>query len=173
MLIIDQALKIWIKTNMYLGEEIHVAGDWFILHFTENNGIAFGLEFAGRTGKLLLTVFRLFAAGLIGYFILQLIKKNAKPGLVYSISLIFAGAVGNILDSLFYGPLFGYENFLYGRVVDMFYFPILKGYFPDWLPIVGGDYFVFFRPVFNIADAAITVGVISILLFHRNVFKDF
>lgn len=152
---------------MYLGEDIHVFGDWFILHFTENNGIAFGVEFAGRTGKLLLTTFRLVVSGIIFYFILDLIRNGAKMGAILAISLIFAGALGNIIDSIFYGVWFGYETWFHGRVVDMFYFPIIKGYYPDWFPIKAGERFIFFRPVFNIADTAISTGVFWILIFHR------
>ncbi len=170
VLFLDQGSKLWIKNTMYLGEEIDIIGNWFKLHFTENKGIAFGLEFGGRTGKIFLTLFRILAAGLIGYYLTYLLRKKAKTGLVISLSLILAGAIGNIIDSIFYGVFFNYETWFHGRVVDMLYFPIIKGYLPDWLPIWGGDYFVFFRPVFNIADTAITTGVILILLFYRNVF---
>jgi len=187
VLFIDQASKIWIKTNMEIGEEFSVLGDWFIIHFTENNGMAFGLEIAGEYGKLILSSFRIIAVALIGWYLFSLPKKGASNGLMVSGALIFAGAMGNIIDSVFYGQLFnesyyqvaeflpkegGYAPLLYGRVVDMLYFPLYEGFLPEWIPIWGGDYFVFFRPVFNIADSAITIGVISILLFHRNFFKD-
>lgn len=187
VLFIDQASKIWIKTNMEIGEEFSVFGDWFIIHFTENNGMAFGLEIAGEYGKLILSSFRIIAVALIGWYLFSLPKKGASNGLMVSGALIFAGAMGNIIDSVFYGQLFnesyyqvaeflpkegGYAPLLYGRVVDMLYFPLYEGFLPEWIPIWGGDYFVFFRPVFNIADSAITIGVISILLFHRNFFKE-
>lgn len=187
VLFIDQASKIWIKTNMEIGEEFSVLGDWFIIHFTENNGMAFGLEIAGEYGKLILSSFRIIAVALIGWYLFSLPKKGASNGLMVSGALIFAGAMGNIIDSVFYGQLFnesyyqvaeflpkegGYAPLLYGRVVDMLYFPLYEGFLPEWVPIWGGDYFVFFRPVFNIADSAITIGVISILLFHRNFFKE-
>jgi signal peptidase II len=187
VLLIDQTLKFWIKTNMYLGQEFHIAGDWFIIHFTENNGMAFGLEFAGEYGKLALSLFRIFAIGGIGWYLNHLVKNKAHVVLISSIAFIFAGALGNIIDSTFYGVIFsssefqlaslfpaegGYSSLLHGKVVDMFYFPILKGNFPDWVPFWGGDYFIFFRPVFNIADASISVGVILILLFQGVIFKD-
>jgi len=157
---------------MHLGEEIDVIGEWFKLYFTENKGIAFGIEFGGRTGKLFLSIFRILAAGLIGYYLYYLINQKVKQGLIFSLCLILAGAVGNIIDSTFYGLLFSYEELFHGNVVDMLYFPLWKGYLPEWLPFLGGDYFIFFKPVFNIADSAITIGVLSILLFYWDVFKD-
>lgn len=187
VLFIDQASKIWIKTNMELGEEIPVLGDWFIIHFTENNGMAFGMELAGDYGKLILSVFRIVAVSLISWYLFSLPKKGASKGLMVSGALILAGAIGNILDSAFYGLIFnesyyqvatfmpeegGYAPFLYGKVVDMLYFPLYEGFLPDWIPIWGGEFFIFFRPVFNIADSAITCGVASILLFHRDFFKE-
>jgi signal peptidase II len=187
VLLIDQLFKIWIKTNMYLGEEIKIAGNWFIIHFTENNGMAFGMEFAGEYGKLFLTLFRIIAIGGIGWYLWDLTKKKAHPGYIAAIALIFAGATGNLIDSCFYGLLFnesfsevatlfpaqgGYAPLFYGRVVDMLYFPIFEGHFPDWFPIWGGEEFMFFRPVFNVADSAITIGVIMILLFQNKFFKE-
>lgn len=187
ILILDQVLKIWIKTNFYLGQEINVIGDWFILHFVENRGMAFGMEFAGRFGKVFLTLFRLVAAGFIMWYLLKLIKKGIPTGLVVSIALIFAGAVGNVIDSAFYGLIFsdsygriaefmpeagGYETFLHGSVVDMFYFPLIKGTWPNWSPVNAGEPFIFFRPVFNLADSAISVGIGIILIFYRSVFND-
>jgi len=187
VLLVDQCLKIWIKTHMHLGQEVHVLGRWFILHYTENNGMAFGLELSGEFGKLILSMFRIIAAGAIGYYALMLMRKNAGARLIVFISLIFAGAVGNILDSAFYGLLFtestyyqvaefapgaGYATFLHGKVVDMFYFPIIEGHFPSWFPIWADDEFIFFRPVFNIADSAITVGVMCIILFQSHFFKE-
>lgn len=186
VLLADQALKIWVKTNMFLGQEFIIA-DWFIIHFTENPGMAFGFEFGGEYGKPILTIFRILVVGGILYWLRNLIKEGVKPVGIVAVSLIFAGAVGNIIDSLFYGMVFntsygqiaeflpaegGYASFLHGRVVDMFYFPLYKGYLPEWLPFWGGDYFIFFRPIFNIADAAISVGVVLLLLFQKAVFKN-
>lgn len=187
ILVADQILKIWIKTNFYLGEEHKLIGNWFILHFVENRGMAFGFEFGDRIGKVLLTVFRLIAASAIMVYLLKLIKKGIPTGLVICIAMIFAGAVGNIIDSAFYGVLFsdsygrvaefmpkggGYETFLHGSVVDMFFFPIIKGTWPSWSPINAGQSFLFFRPVFNIADSSITVGITLILIFYRKIFNE-
>lgn len=182
ILIADQILKIWIKTNMVLGEEIRVLGNWFIIHFTENVGMAFGMELWGAYGKLALSLFRIVAIILIAFYLAWLIRKKMPTGVVIGISLILAGAIGNIIDSAFYGLIFnesyfepakffpeggGYASFLHGRVVDMFYFPIIKTTWPSWTPWVGGQSFIFFRPVFNIADSAITTGVFYLLLFQR------
>ena len=168
---------------MMIGQEIHFF-DWFIIHFTENKGMAFGLEFGGKLGKYLLSIFRILAIVVISVFWLKLINNQVKKGIIYSISLILAGAIGNMIDSAFYGMIFsesygqiatvfegGYSSFLQGKVVDMFYFPLINGYFPKWLPFVGGNHFIFFRPILNIADAAISTGVINILIFHRSFFK--
>lgn len=170
ILLLDQAIKIWIKTHMQLGDEIHVAGDWFIIHFTENNGMAFGYELGGRWGKLLLTSFRILAVGVIAWYINQLIVKNAHKGLIACLALVFAGAIGNIIDSVFYGVFFNYAPLFYGRVVDMFYFPVVNSYYPDWVPFFGGDELVFFRPVFNIADASISTGIFAIIIFQNRLF---
>ncbi len=187
VLLIDQIFKFYIKTNMMLGQEIKVFGDWFIIHFTENNGMAFGMEFGGSKGKLLLSVFRIVAIGGIGYYIYHLVKTKAPNGYILCIALIFAGAIGNLIDSAFYGMIFndsnyqvaqfmptegGYSSFLHGRVVDMLYFPVMQGHYPSWFPFWGGDQFIFFRPVFNIADSSITVGVIIILIFQKRFFKQ-
>lgn len=187
VLIADQVLKIWIKTHLSLGDEIIVFKNWFILHFVENNGMAFGFEFAGEYGKIFLSVFRIVAVFAIGWYLLKLTRQKEVPiGFIVSLSLIFAGAVGNIIDSLFYGLIFnqsfgqvaslfpkggGYASLLHGKVVDMLYFPLLSGRYPTWLPFVGGNQFIFFRPVFNIADSSITVGIFSILLFYRRYFN--
>lgn len=187
VLFIDQALKLWIKTNMTLGQEFSMAGNWFIIHFTENNGMAFGLQFAGEYGKLALSLFRIFAVGFLGWYIYHLSKLKTGFGVIFCFSLILAGAMGNIIDSALYGVIFsestyfdvarflpaegGYSSFLHGKVVDMFYFPILEGNYPQWLPFLGGDHFIFFRPVFNVADSAITTGVISLLIFQRQFFN--
>jgi signal peptidase II len=187
ILVADQILKIWIKTSMSLGDEIVVFKDWFILHFVENNGMAFGFEFAGEYGKIFLSVFRIIAVIAIGWYLFKLAKQKDIPfGFVMCIALIFAGAIGNILDSLFYGIVFehsmgqvsgifpeggGYAGFLHGKVVDMFYFPLIEGRYPEWVPKIGGNPFIFFRPVFNIADSAISVGIFSILVFYRRYFN--
>lgn len=187
ILILDQSLKIWIKTNMTLGQEHRIIGNWFILHFIENNGMAFGMEFAGKTGKQILSIFRIFAIAGIGWYLLHLIKKDISYGLIFSVSAILAGAIGNMIDSAFYGMIFsdsyfqvasffpekgGYSSFLHGKVVDMFYFPIIRGYYPDWFPWNSGGKFIFFRPVFNLADSSITIGVTFILIFQKRFFKD-
>lgn len=187
LLIADQVLKIWIKTSFHLGEERKVIGNWFLLHFVENRGMAFGFEFGDRIGKVLLTLFRFVAASAIMVFLLKQIKKGIPTGLVISIAMIFTGAVGNIVDSAVYGLIFsdsygriaeifpaggGYETFLHGSVVDMLYFPLIKGSWPSWSPINAGEPFLFFRPVFNIADSCITVGISIILIFYRKHFND-
>ena len=172
VLLADQLVQTWVKTHMYLGQEFHIIGKWFIIHFTENNGMAFGMEFGGEFGKLALSLFRIAAVAGIGYGLHYLIKHKYHRGLILNVALIFSGALGNIIDSVFYGKIYGYESWFHGRVVDMFYFPIAEGHFPTWLPIWGGEEFVFFRPVFNLADAAISVGVILILIFQKNYFKE-
>jgi signal peptidase II len=186
VLVADQVLKLWVKTHMTLGQEIHIAGDWFIFHFTENEGMAFGITFGGAAGKLMLSIFRIIAVIFIGIYIYRLRKKSPDPGLVVSFSLIMAGALGNILDSAFYGLIFdqssyhtaatlfppegGYGSFLHGKVVDMLYFPVIDTTLPTWVPVWGGESFQFFRPVFNIADASITTGVLILLIFQRKFF---
>lgn len=172
VLLADQLIKTWVKTHMYLGQEFHIIGKWCIIHFTENNGMAFGMEFGGEFGKLALSLFRIVAVAGIGYGLHYLVKHKYHRGLTLNVALIFSGALGNIIDSVFYGKIYGYEGWFHGRVVDMFYFPIAEGHFPSWIPIWGGDEFVFFRPVFNLADAAISVGVILILIFQKNYFKE-
>ena len=185
-LVLDQALKIWVKTHMYLGQEYQIF-DWFYIHFTENNGMAFGMEFGGDWGKLGLSLFRIVFVVFMASFLLKLIRKNADKVLVVSLSLVLAGAIGNIIDGTLYGILFsesyrqlatflpeagGYAPLFFGKVVDMFYFPIFKGYLPEWIPFWGGDYFVFFRPVFNIADSAISIGVAIMVIFQKKVMKE-
>lgn len=182
---IDQASKIWIKTNLSIGDEIHIF-DWFYIHFIENEGMAFGMTLGGSYGKLLLTLFRLVAVGLIVVLLRRLLQTpHTHIGFLASVSLIMAGAIGNIIDSVLYGVLFsdsigqvatflppdgGYAPLLHGKVVDMFWFPIWDGFLPHCLPIWGGTYFSFFNGIFNIADAAITVGVALILLFQHQFF---
>jgi signal peptidase II len=168
---------------MSLGQEIVIFKDWFIIHFVENNGMAFGFEFAGEYGKLFLSLFRIVAVIAIGWYLFKFSnRKEISFGFLASVALIFAGAIGNIIDSLFYGMIFnhsygqvadflpeggGYSSFLHGRVVDMFYFPIIQTTLPEWFPFWGGDDLVFFRPVFNIADSSITAGILLVLLFYR------
>ncbi len=186
VLAIDQVFKIWVKTHMYIGQEFPVLGNWFCIHFVENNGMAFGFEFAGKYGKIVLSLFRIVAVAGIGWVLLKLVRKDVKTGYIISISLIFTGAAGNIIDSTFYGLLFndsyrqvaeffpeggGYASLFHGRVVDMLYFPLIEGHYPSWFPFVGGNHFAFFRPVFNIADSAITFGIFLILLFYRDIFS--
>jgi len=187
ILVLDQFLKIWVKTHMVLGQEIHLFGNWGMLHFIENYGMAFGMEMGGKPGKLILSVFRIIAIAGIGWFLTSIIRKEANIGLILSISAIMAGAIGNIIDSAFYGMIFsesfqqpafmfppggGYSSFLHGKVVDMFYFPVINTQWPDWSPFRPGESLVFFRPVFNIADSAITCGVFAIVLFQKRMFKD-
>lgn len=186
LLLVDQVLKIWVKTHMVLGQEYNILGDWFRIHFLENNGMAFGMGANnGKIGKIILTVLRIVAVYAIGWYICKLLKEKAPLGVLICFVLIFCGALGNIFDSMFYGILFGssegqlatflpegggYASFLQGRVVDMFYFPLFRGYLPDWVPFWGGQYFEFFRPVFNLADAYISVAVILLILFYRKFF---
>lgn len=172
VLLADQVSKTWVKTNMYLGQEFKIIGEWFIIHFTENNGMAFGLEFGGEFGKLALSLFRVVAVAGIAYGLHYLIKHKYHRGLILNVALIFAGALGNIIDSVFYGLIYKYESLFHGRVVDMLYFPILKGTFPSWFPLWANEPFEFFRPVFNLADAAISIGVIAILIFQKTYFKE-
>lgn len=172
ILLIDQAIKTWVKTNMFIGQEFHLIKDFAIIHFTENNGMAFGMEFGGEIGKLALSLFRILAVGGIGYGLHYLIKNKYHRGLIMNVAFIFAGALGNIIDSVFYGLVYNYEKVFHGRVVDMFYFPLLQGNFPAWFPIWGGEEYIFFRPVFNVADAAISIGVVMILIYQKRYFKE-
>lgn len=187
ILVIDQVVKIWIKTNMTIGESIPVFGDWFKIYFIENNGMAFGMQFGGAIGKLLLSLFRIVLIGFIIYYIKKLLRKEAPMGVIYGVGLILVGAVGNVVDSMFYGLIFsestftqvatflpeggGYASFLHGKVVDMLYFPLIDTTLPNWVPIWGGEQFLFFRPIFNIADSCITIGVFYLMLFHRKFFS--
>lgn len=192
ILLIDQAFKIWVKTNMYIGESSFRdwgwSFEWFQVYFIENKGMAFGWALPGESGKIFLSIFRIIASIIITIYIIRVSKKKIHPGFLFSMSLILAGAVGNIIDSAFYGLIFsesgyapntvaeifpaegGYAGFLHGKVVDMLYFPLIEGTFPDWMPFWGGEDFIFFRPIFNIADSAITIGVFIILIFQKRFF---
>jgi signal peptidase II len=172
ILAIDQWVKYYVKTHFFLGEEVNVFGQWCKIHFTENYGMAYGLEFGGKAGKNLLTVFRIAAVSAIGYYIYTLIRKESYGLYVVSWTLIFAGALGNIIDSVFYGKWFGYDEWFHGKVVDMFYFPIVHTTIPEWFPFWKGEEFEFFREVFNVADASISIGFILILIFQRKFFKE-
>ena len=196
ILFLDQMLKIWVKTNMYIGQDFHVFGNWFLIRFVENPGMAFGLEFGGKAGKMFLSIFRLMLITVIIYYVRVLIRNKASLGYIVCISLILAGAIGNIIDCAFYGLIFnsgttfnaelgtyvgysgisqfsndGYAPFLQGCVVDMLSFPVIKGSYPDWFPLMAGNSFVFFPWIFNIADIAVTVGIFSIALFYLKYFK--
>lgn len=177
-LVIDQIIKIWVKTNMYWHESIKIT-DWFYIYFTENNGMAFGMEIFN---KFFLTGFRIIAAIGIAWLLMKYIKENYKTGFLVCVSLILAGAIGNIIDCVFYGEIFsesthhsiatfvplgeGYSEWFYGKVVDMFYFPLIETDWPEWVPFVGGEHFIFFSPIFNFADAAISCGIIALILFY-------
>ena len=197
VLIADQVLKIYIKTTFPLNTSKIVADNWFHLYFVENPGMAYGWKFGGNLGKMLLTIFRLGAVVFGTWYLGSIIKKGYSKGFIICASLIYAGALGNLIDSCFYGLIFdkgmvynkeindyvnygglavfankGYASFLHGNVVDMLYFPIVRGTFPTWFPVWGGESFEFFRPIFNIADAAISTGVITIFLFQKRFFKQ-
>ena len=179
VLMVDQLIKIWVKTNMTLHEQIEILS-WFKIVFIENNGMAYGMEIGS---KLVLSLFRVVAISLLGYYMVGLVKRQVRWGYLVCLSMIFAGAIGNLLDSMFYGLIFnassefytsyfvpfgsGYAPFLMGKVVDMFYFPLIVTTWPDWVPMVGGNPYVFFSPIFNFADASISVGVVILLLFYR------
>lgn len=189
LLLIDQAIKFAVKLNMTIGESIPVFGDWFQICFIENNGMAFGMQFGGSIGKLALSLFRVVLIGAIIVYLRKLVRKNETPtGVLVGLSLVLVGALGNVIDCLFYGEIFsastytkvaqlfppdgGYTGLLYGKVVDMFYFPIINTTWPDWVPYYGGEEFIFFRPVFNFADACISVSVIYMLIFQKDFFAQ-
>lgn len=186
VLVIDQVSKFWVKTNMMLGQEFEIF-PWFIIHFTENMGMAFGMELGGDWGKLILSSFRMIAALGLTYYLYTILKKGVSTGAIVAVSLVLAGALGNIIDGAVYGLIFsesygqvatlfpeegGYAPFLHGRVVDMLYFPLIDGHFPSWLPVWGNEHFAFFRPVFNIADSAITVGMGLVIILQKEFFGE-
>ena len=187
ILVLDQVLKFWIKTTFYMGESRSVFGQWFILHFTENEGMAFGMRLGGNYGKLLLSLFRIVAVSIITWWLWKVTRRGAGNLLIICISLILAGALGNIIDSAVYGLIFsestymqvatlfppggGYGTFLHGKVVDMLYFPVIETHYPSWMPFWSGEEFIFFRPVFNLADSSITTGVLILILFQKRLFS--
>ncbi len=175
---IDQALKLWVHQNMFLGEEIMIVDDWFRLLYVLNPGFAYGLKLDWEYGKLALSLFRLVATGFIAWYLYKLIKEEMPKGLLVCLAMVLGGATGNLIDSVFYGVWFNNAPYgslfdlFHGQVIDMFYFPIWEGYLPDWLPFKGGDYFIFFRPVFNVADAFVFTGFATILLFQKKLLKE-
>ena len=190
LVVIDQIIKVLVKTNMSIGEHFSVIGNWFQIYFIENEGMAFGMKFGGQIGKLLLSVFRIILFCALVYWIRGLLKKKDTPsGVLIGLTLITTGALGNIIDCMFYGILFGestytavaqflpegggYAPFFFGKVVDMFYFPIIDTTFPDWMPLIGGNPFRFFAPVFNFADSCVTCGALYLIFFQWRFFaKD-
>jgi len=177
VIIIDQVSKLLVHHNMYLQQEINVLGDWFRLHYLLNPGMAFGIRWNNEFGKLTLTIFRIGAMFGIGYYLVKMARKDTHPGFLWCMGLILGGAIGNVIDSTFYGVLLDNHPadsptpWFHGQVIDMLYFPLFHFIWPEWLPFVGGDYFEFFSPVFNIADSSIFVGVVIILIFQRRFFK--
>lgn len=186
LVVIDQVIKILVKTNMQIGEHFSVIGNWFQIFFIENEGMAFGMKFGGAVGKFLLSFFRIALSGALCWWIASLVRKSVdsegksallpdgKPvvptGVLVGLTLITAGAFGNIIDSLFYGVIFDYAPLMFGRVVDMFYFPLIDTIWPSWVPLVGGDRLLFFAPVFNFADSCVTVGAFYLIFFQNRFF---
>ncbi len=171
LLVIDQVIKVLVKTNMSIGESIHVF-NWFQIFFIENEGMAYGMKFGGAVGKFCLSLFRVVLSGVLIWWISKLLKRPDVPtGALVGLTLITAGAMGNIIDCLFYGMIWDYAPFMFGRVVDMFYFPIIDTVWPTWMPFVGGQEYIFFAPVFNFADSCVTCGAIYLLLFQWKFFS--
>lgn len=178
VILIDQTSKMLVHYNMYLHQEINVLGDWFRLHYLLNPGMAFGFKWNTEFGKLALTVFRIVAMVAIGYYLWRMSKRPVHPGFLWCMGLILGGAVGNVIDSTFYGVLLNNQlpgsptPWFHGQVIDMLFFPLFEFVWPEWIPFVGGDYFLFFSPVFNIADSAIFIGVVIILVMQKKFFGD-
>lgn len=178
VILIDQCSKLLVYNNMYLHEEINVIGEWFKLHYLLNPGMAFGIRWENEFGKLALTIFRIAAMIGIAYYLYQMAQKKAHTGFLISMALILGGAVGNVIDSTFYGvlldnqPIGSYSPWFHGQVIDMLFFPLFDFTWPEWMPMVGGEYFLFFSPVFNIADSSIFIGVATILIFQKKFFKE-
>jgi signal peptidase II len=178
VILIDQASKIWVHNNMYLHEEINVLGEWFRIHYLLNPGMAFGKKIEGEFGKLILTLFRILAVVGISYYIIKMAKQYVHTGFLWCMGLILGGAIGNVIDSTFYGVIFNNAPpesptpWFHGQVIDMLYFPIFNFNWPEWVPWLGGNYFEFFSPVFNIADSSIFIGVVIILIFQKRFFKE-
>lgn len=186
LVVIDQVIKILVKTNMNIGEHFSVIGNWFQILFIENEGMAFGMKFGGMAGKFCLSFFRVVLFGVLCWWIAGLVKKSEAPdgsralledgtavvpaGVLVALTMITAGALGNIIDCLFYGVIFDYAPFMFGRVVDMLYFPLIDTIWPDWIPFIGGDRLLFFAPVFNFADSCVSVGAIYLILFQYRFF---
>ncbi|MGN6605180.1 MAG: lipoprotein signal peptidase [Ginsengibacter sp.] len=189
IVVADQVLKIYVKTHYHVGEDHLIFGHWFQLYFIENEGMAYGWKLGGQLGKMTLTLFRLAAVIFGVFYIKRIIERKFNPAFIVCVALIFAGALGNLIDSMFYGLIFensspvfyniahifpahGYAGFLHGKVVDMLYFPIIDTHYPSWLPVWGGQPFLFFSPIFNIADASISVGIIAIFVFQKKFFSS-
>lgn len=186
LVVFDQVVKILVKTNMEIGDHFNVIGNWFQIYFIENEGMAFGMKFGGTVGKFLLSLFRIGLFALLWWWIASLVKKRfdsegkvvlkedgrqkVPEGVLVGLTLITAGAFGNILDCLFYGILFNYAPFMFGRVVDMLYFPLIDTFWPQWMPFVGGERLLFFAPVFNIADSCVTIGALYLIFFQYRFF---
>jgi signal peptidase II len=187
ILVLDQSTKLYVKTHFYIGEEVMVIPNWFRIAFTENPGAAFGMELGGNIGKYILSIFRILFSFFIVYILVRSIRERVHKGFTIAIALVLAGAIGNVIDGMFYGLFFsesipfhmstghlvpfghGYAGFLQGKVVDMLYFPIFNGFLPEWIPMCGGQPFTFFSPIFNIADSSITIGVVLLMLFMNKV----
>lgn len=186
LVVFDQVVKILVKTNMEIGDHFNVIGNWFQIYFIENEGMAFGMKFGGTVGKFLLSLFRIGLFALLWWWIASLVKKRfdsegkvvlkedgrqkVPVGVLVGLTLITAGAFGNILDCLFYGIIFNYAPFMFGRVVDMLYFPLIDTFWPQWMPFVGGERLLFFAPVFNIADSCVTIGALYLIFFQYRFF---
>ncbi|MFI3266906.1 MAG: lipoprotein signal peptidase [Rikenellaceae bacterium] len=187
LLVIDQIVKFIVKLSMTVNQSINVFGEWCQIRFIENPGAAYGMQLGGDYGKLILSIFRILLVVALIVYIFKLVKKKAPTGAIIGCSMVLAGALGNIIDGVFYGAIFsestynsvatlfpaggGYSSLMHGNVVDMFYFPLIRGFFPDWFPFWGGEPFEFFRPIFNVADSYISVGIVYLIIFQRKIFE--